>query len=305
VRRGRGGALALLAALAAFVPQSRAAEVVAFEQDGRSRFALVDPVAGEGPHPAIVLLHGAVAGAGIMRLLSRFPDAARARGLVFAMPSAEGAVWRDGDLSADLGALGPDGDDVEFIDAVLDRLAAWFAVDPGRIHLVGQSNGGMMAYRYACERAGRLASVTVMLATPAVSDTERCRPGRAVPMTMMLGTDDRMVAWDGRLLTFLPGLLPDRMPALAGLALWRRLNGCEGEPGLLALPHVGPGLDRSVVLHQPTGCPAAAPVRLFEMRGVGHRVPGHTDDWLMRLLLGPGTADVDAVAVVLEQVMAR
>jgi polyhydroxybutyrate depolymerase len=45
-------------------------------------------------------------------------------------------------------------DDVGYIDAVIDDMRAQYNIDPRRIFLLGHSNGGFMAHRLACDRAG-------------------------------------------------------------------------------------------------------------------------------------------------------
>ena len=42
-------------------------------------------------------------------------------------------------------------DDVGFLEALIDHLDGFAQIDPARVVLVGHSNGGMMAYRLACD----------------------------------------------------------------------------------------------------------------------------------------------------------
>jgi hypothetical protein len=41
--------------------------------------------------------------------------------------------------------------DIGYLDAVIDDMSAKYPVDPKRIYVGGISNGGYMAYRYACD----------------------------------------------------------------------------------------------------------------------------------------------------------
>jgi polyhydroxybutyrate depolymerase len=65
-------------------------------------------------------------------------------------------------------------DDVGFIVKMIDSLKANYNIDTTRIYLTGASNGGMMAYRLACERADLFAAVAPVATTMFV--TSPCIP---------------------------------------------------------------------------------------------------------------------------------
>ena len=50
-------------------------------------------------------------------------------------------------------------DDIGFVLAVLDAVAAEYNLDPDRVYATGFGNGGMMAYRLGCEAADRFAAI--------------------------------------------------------------------------------------------------------------------------------------------------
>lgn len=59
-----------------------------------------------------------------------------------------------------------DVDDVTFLDMLIDKLIAAYDVNPDRIYLAGFSNGGLMAYRYACEGSRRIAAIGTVTGGP-------------------------------------------------------------------------------------------------------------------------------------------
>jgi polyhydroxybutyrate depolymerase len=87
-------------------------------------------------------------------------------------------------------------DDVAYLDAVLDDLQARYPVDLKRVYLMGLSNGGYMAHRYACDRADRVAAIASQ-AGAMWADAGRCRPSEAVAVLQLHGTDDFMVPYRG------------------------------------------------------------------------------------------------------------
>jgi len=118
-------------------------------------------------------------------------------------------------------------DDVAYLDAVIDDLGARYAVDPRRIFIVGLSNGGYMAHRYACDRAGRVAAI-VSQAGAMWMDTSRCQPSEPVAVLQIHGTEDHLVPYDG----LPPGLAAEnRFPsAHQTVADWVVFDKCDPTP---------------------------------------------------------------------------
>jgi polyhydroxybutyrate depolymerase len=121
------------------------------------------------------------------------------------------------DACCDFYGQGPD--DVAYLDAVLDDVARRFKVDVTRIWLVGHSNGGFMAHRYACERSRRVAGF-VSLAGAGWLDPARCAPEAPVAALQVQGDADITVKRDG-------GILDEATRArwaAAGIALPKELK---------------------------------------------------------------------------------
>lgn len=79
-------------------------------------------------------------------------------------------------------------DDVAFVAAVIDVVTAAHPVDPARVFAVGHSNGGIMAYRLACELSDRVAAIGVVAGSLGV---DRCSPDRPVSLLHVHGTADQ------------------------------------------------------------------------------------------------------------------
>jgi polyhydroxybutyrate depolymerase len=117
-------------------------------------------------------------------------------------------------------------DDVAYLDSVLDDLAARYPVDGRRVYLMGLSNGGYMAHRYACDRAERVAAIASQ-AGAMWADPGRCRPSEAVAVLQLHGTEDVMVPYRG-----MPPRGPDgpSQPSARQTALdWVALDRCQPE----------------------------------------------------------------------------
>lgn len=171
---------------------------------GRVRDYLVHvpPAASLGrPMPMVLVLHG---GMGHMQIQAteRFyhqPSAADQYGYVAVFPNgysrhANGhwATWNAGSCCGP--AVNADSDDVGFIRAVIDDMQQRTAIDPQRVFVAGMSNGGMMAYRLACELSDKISAIA-SVAGP--DQTLRCQPRQPVSVLHIHALDDDHVPYDG------------------------------------------------------------------------------------------------------------
>ena len=231
------------------------------------------------------------------------PAMARRAGVALAFPDAQSLFWNDGSLSRALPpALSPTGDDFAFLDALIAALVADGAADPAAVHIAGVSNGGMMALRYACARADRLASVAVFMATMPLGAERDCRPARPLPVLMVAGTADPLVRWTGEVALGGMATLQRRMSVPASFGFWRRANRCAGLAPARPLPRRGRGTQPDAVVHAATGCAGGVQTLLYEVRGGGHRLSAG-DDWTLLRLLGRASPDIDPGALLLEFVL--
>jgi len=127
---------------------------------------------------------------------------------------------------------------VAYLDDVIADMSARFPVDEKRVYLIGHSNGGCMSYRYACDRAARVAAI-VSSAGSMWSDVSKCRPSEPVAVLELHGTRDEVVPYAGD--------RPDiRFTSAHESVLdWARLDGCAEAVDRSAAPMrlvVGPSL---------------------------------------------------------------
>ena len=164
--------------------QQRRAVVVNAPTDGTTR-------------PAVLVLHGGMGSAAVMRANSGFDRVARAEG--FMLVYAEGTsfagderhAWNTGYL---LRRQVQDADDIAYFDALIDRLTGEHGADPERIFMTGGSNGGMMTFVYAVARAERLAAIAPVVSSMFTFDQ---RPAVPLPILMINGAKDEEVPLEG------------------------------------------------------------------------------------------------------------
>jgi polyhydroxybutyrate depolymerase len=230
------------------------------------------------PAPLLVSLHGYGGdAAGFVEWFSMraIADSLKAR-LVFADGTldAEGRrFWNAGKACCNF--YGAAVDDVAYLDALLDDAERRFRVDRKRVYLVGFSNGGFMARRYACERPERVAAVVSI--GGAGPSPEECKPKRGVSVLEIHADTDPVVPYAGGLLG---GSLPKSAPcpsARDSILAVARADGCDGaaveDAHRLDLDEALPGEETSVLRFP--GCKDGASAELWTIRGGGH-IPNPT-----------------------------
>jgi polyhydroxybutyrate depolymerase len=151
-------------------------------------------------YPLLLALHGWGGSSLLNQVYLGFSNAADDRDILVAAP--DGLVDRDGkpfwnasDVCCDVYGTGVD--DVAYLGGLVDDIRAAYAVDEGRIFVIGHSNGGFMAYRLACERADLFAGIMSLAGAAAFVDPSTCVPSQPVSVLQVHGTADDTVPYDG------------------------------------------------------------------------------------------------------------
>lgn len=228
------------------------------------------------PRALVIVLHGA-GGSGLQAArrspLSAFIPIANREQLAVVYPDAIDASWNDCRSDA---IAQSDQDDVAFLDALIARMRAATGIGARAVFLAGHSNGAIMAFRYAFERADRIGGIaTVAGQLPARPEPGRCTtgPARPVPVLMTMGTADNIVPYRG-------GCVTSVVRCRRGTVLsaeetrdrWRMIDKADAAVAEVRRIDVDP-LDGPAVEHRYRG---AAPVSWWRLDGAGHSVSSRT-----------------------------
>jgi polyhydroxybutyrate depolymerase len=238
------------------------------------------------PVPVVLCFHGAVTNGRFQVKFTGMNDKADEAGFVVVYPNGTGP--NESTLFWNVGAFprrraAEERDDVGFVRALLDDLATVVNVDAKRVFACGMSNGGMMSHRLGVELSDRIAAIAPVAGTLALADP---KPGRAMPVLQIHGTEDTFVPWDGR-----DGVsFGWKFRGVAEtLDFWIEHNGCDREPVVTAMPdRADDGLTCERHVYRSA---QGADVELIRIAGGGHTWPGRD----LRLgLIGKATRDFSA-----------
>ena len=236
--------------------------------------------------PVVIVFHGGGGAADSVRRQSRMSARGEADGFIAVYPQGSGGIagrlktWNAGTCCGP--AMQQRIDEMAFVAALLDDLAAAVAIDRARVYATGISNGGMMAYEVACAFADRIAAIAVVAGE--MTALERCRPSRPVPVLVIHGSDDRNLPVDGGV-GAKAFAVHDVRSVAAAVEFWMRHDGCVDS----ARSEVAGTVRRT----RYASCSGGSEVELVMIEGGGHSWPG--GDRLARFLDPPSQA-LDATA---------
>ena len=243
--------------------------------DGQERsYRLYVPAHLASAAPVIFVLHGGGGSGSGQELMTQggFNRITDREGVIVVYPDGVGRNWNDGRSGVKSRAFEEKIDDVGFLNAVLEAVAARFPIDRKRVFATGMSNGGFMSFRLACEASGIFLAVAPVVAGLSVDLGPRCRPERPVSVAILNGTEDPLVPWNGGYVKALGLKRGETWSAMRSYEKWIELDACEvrfNEPEVNKVPDD----ETSLVRHRAVSCAAGAEVRLYEIRGGGHTWP--------------------------------
>ena len=210
------------------------------------------------PAPLVLVLHGGANTAQDAVRITSFDKQASLGEFIVAYPEGTRTEWNAGSCCGSAPQRNPD--DVGFLTQMLDRLQRDYAVDPERVFVTGASNGAMMAYRFACERADRVRAVASVAGAVRAA---ACQPARPVSVLEIHGTADPLLPYEGG--------KPDAVEAAGALPYlstpamiqrWAEIDSCP--------PPQPPEVQGAVTTQLWQACANDTAVSLITVQGGGH-----------------------------------
>lgn len=222
--------------------------------------------------PLVIMFHGGGGTANSGRFLSQFNTVSDKYGPVVIYPhSLETPVgpngeeptrlW-DGFFAFDLGGFY----DVEYVQAVVAEAIDLYNVDPAKIFISGNSNGGLFVAGLICNIPDLFAGAATNVATQIVPEVDLCELNPPMPIITSNGTEDETFPYEGD-----GGIL---MGIQAANEVYATRNGCDLTPILTEMADIDPDDGSTVTKVEYQNCDAELPVVHYRINNGGHHWPG-------------------------------
>lgn len=235
------------------------------------------------PVPLVVMLHGGFGSGAQAERSYHWDQQADTARFAVAYPDGIGSAWNAG--GGCCGIPGREGiDDTGFITQMVAAIGRMIPVDPARVYATGISNGGMLAYRLACDTR-----IFAAIGPDSATELGSCPSPAPISVIHIHGTADRNIPYDGSQGQGVAHIHGPAVPALN--TRWRAIDHC-------AAPSVTTSASVTTSI---AACPGGRTVELITIAGAGHQWPGAVPAApLVRRLLGsdPPSQALDATAVI-------
>jgi polyhydroxybutyrate depolymerase len=246
--------------------------------DGRARSYLLHLPAGlpgGRPVPLVVVLHGGFGSAAQAEQAYGWDTEADRQGFAVVYPDGIDRAWAVG--GGCCGRPAAEGvDDVAFVRAVVADAGHRLPVDPRRVYATGISNGGLLAYRLACDTR-----LFAAIGPDSATELGPCPAPGPVSVLHIHGTADQNIPYQGGRGAGVAHIDGPSAPALN--AQWRAVDQCAAPTSTTDGP----------VTRLTAACPQDRTVELVTIAGAGHQWPGGAPRTAAEKLLGldpPSTA---------------
>ena len=207
--------------------------------------------------PLVVNLHGYNSNPEQQARYSGFSAKADEQGFIVVYPQGTGDnnEWHTGPREGGQA-------EVQFVRDLIASLQSRYNIDSSRIYATGMSNGGGMTNRLGCEMADVFAAIAPVSGN--YQFYQDCPITRALPVLAFHGTDDRLIAYDGKRIGGLP-------PVPVWAQAWAERDGCTSES-------TGPGTQPDQTQRRWDTCRDGATVVLTTVTGGSHAWPRNATD---------------------------
>lgn len=186
------------------------------------------------------------------------------------LPEGYDHHWNDGRNESISKAHANNIDDAGYIKYLITFLKKNYPIDENKVFIFGISNGGMMAFRFACEYSESIAGFASISATMPQNLKNNCNINKTLKMILIHGTEDPLVPFNGgevKVLFRKRGLV---LSAEQTIQFWLNKNSCNFNPAKEIL-NKDPSTPTEILHYS---CKDQTFVRFYKVLYGGHTWPG-------------------------------
>tara|TARA_B100000767_G_C19766935_1_gene538020 strand:- start:1449 stop:2600 length:1152 start_codon:yes stop_codon:yes gene_type:complete len=161
-------------------------------------------------------------------------------------------------------------DDVPFVEAMIDVIAAEYMIDNNRVYVCGYSLGGEFTYELACSLNNRIAAAGAVARTMQGETFNNCAPQHPTGVLTILGTSDAISDYNG--ITF--NGIQYYMSAAETHEYWATANSCGANPTMTTVANTNTSDGSTVERYTWTDASGCTYVEHLKVINGGHDWPG-------------------------------
>ncbi|MDD5032668.1 MAG: PHB depolymerase family esterase [Candidatus Pacebacteria bacterium] len=231
---------------------------------------------GGSPIPLVLMLHGAGGNADIARETTKMDEVSDKNRFIVVYPNGTGLfnnyllTWNAGYCCNLVKPFGVD--DAEFLEEIVRQMKKEYKIDSRRIYIAGMSNGGIMAYKMACEASDIFAAVSSVSGS---MDLTMCKPAEPVSIIIFHGQADDTIPFYGGFATDpVYKIFGVNHPAvIKALSFWVGHNRCVINPRKTE--------NEFFKMEEYDGCDENSGVVFYDVKNGGHSWPGGGKAWFL------------------------
>ena len=267
---------------------------------GERREYLIQPVPAAGRHPVVIVLHGGNSDFRTVWTETSLPTLGARFGFLVVAPNAPmNRHWNDGRGTTGEGSPST-ADDVGYLKTLITDVVAHARGDPNAIFMVGDSNGGLMTIRFACEAGRMLRAGANVISDIPTKRLEICKVGKALPWLSINGDRDPRMPFNGY-----PAGTKILGKPQAGLESANRTFAffadnakCSAAVKIVAVPDISPNDHSTALKRVRSGCAGGTTSTQYILHNAGHSWPGLFYSARAALERGGVNDDIDAGSVI-------
>jgi len=225
--------------------------------------------------PLVLMLHGAGSNARMNRRITGMNETADKENFIAVYPNGTGLFnfmlsWNAGYCCNYVEPL--EVDDVAFLNLLISTLSKEYNIDLNKIYIAGFSNGGMMAYKLACELSDRIAAIAAISSAMPVDE---CQPSDFVSVLVFHGKDDTVIPYQGGGATklYIKPFMFKHKPVVESISFWVKHNLCQG----VSFKEKTSRINKEFY----NFCAEETSVELYVADATGHAWPGGKKSWFL------------------------
>lgn len=223
--------------------------------------------------PVVFAFHGGFGTAESIEGQSKLHETPQGQNYVIVYPNGYRRSWNVGPCCGKAKKEGLD--ELAFFDAMLEDIQTVTKIDTSRVYVTGFSNGAMMTYYLACNRANKIAAIAPV-GGAMQGALQSCHPSRPVPLMHLHGVADEWAPFLGGIGKRKKAGQQRSIPDL--IKFFRDNYDCTGKENY--------SFSKDVNCTRPSQCASESTVILCTIQGLGHQWPGHRPRYMMQKMLG-------------------